>query len=52
MKSRNQLPLIILDLDGVIGYWDENKIYHMRSSTLNYLIGLSINFRIVGIAQG
>lgn len=27
---RNKLPLIIINLDGTIGYFDENKIYFVR----------------------
>jgi hypothetical protein len=45
------MPLIILDLDGVIGYWDENKNYHIQASTISYLIALSHNYRLVAICS-
>jgi len=37
-------------IDGVIGFWDEQKIFHIRSGVINYLIALSTNYRVVAIA--
>lgn len=40
----------MLNLDGVFGYWDEAKTYHIRYNSLQYLVSLSCNFRLVAIA--
>jgi hypothetical protein len=50
--NRQKFPLLIFNLDGVTGYWDEAKVYHMRSSILKYLVALSNNFRLVAVGIG
>ena len=51
-KNRLSLPIIIFDLDGVSGYWDEAKVYHVRQATICLLVALSCNFRLIAIATG
>lgn len=51
-KTRQKLPIIVIMIDGVIGFWDELKIFHIRSGVINQLITLSNNFRIVAVASG
>jgi hypothetical protein len=51
-KQRQKLPVLMILIDGVIGFWDEQKIFNIRSGVINYLISLSTNYRVVAIAQG
>ena len=51
-KTRQKLPLIVVMLDGVAGYWDEQKVYWVKSSVIQYLVALSTNYRVVGVAIG
>jgi hypothetical protein len=49
-KQRQKLPVLILNLDGVVGHWDESKTYHIRYKTLIYLTAISCNFRVVAFS--
>lgn len=49
--KRAKLPILVVNLDGVLGYWDEAKTYNMRDKSLGLLISLSHNFRIVGYSS-
>ena len=49
--KRRLLPLLIVDLDGAVGYWDEGKNYNMHPSVLQYLHALSTNYRIAGVSK-
>lgn len=49
---RNKLPLIIINLDGTIGYFDEHKIYFVRQHALTCLVALSSNFQIAAFCTG
>ncbi len=51
-KNRQKLSVLVLNLDGVMGHWDESKTYHVRYNTLMYLAALSCNFRLIAIATG
>ena len=46
--KRVKLPVLLLNLDGGLGYWDEAKTYVFKERGLGQLISLSHNFRIVG----
>jgi hypothetical protein len=45
--QRQRLPLLILNLDGIIGFFDEQKTYHIRSTALTQIVALSVNFRTI-----
>lgn len=47
---RTHLPVIVINLDGVIGYFDQCYNYHMKQADLIQIISLSNNFRIVAFA--
>jgi len=49
---RHKLPLILINLDGITGYFDEAKIYYLRAGVIAYLIALSVNFRVVALCTG
>jgi hypothetical protein len=49
-KTRMTLPVLILDLDGVVGYFDQAKTYLLRQSDLTQIISLSNNFRMVAFS--
>lgn len=44
--------MLVIDLDGVLGYFDEHKTYAIRQNILNLLFSLSMSFRIVGFTIG
>ena len=52
-ESRRMLPVLIVNLDGVLGYWDENKCHYyvLRPKAVESLIQLSYDFRIVAISS-
>jgi|LauGreDrversion4_2_1035121.scaffolds.fasta_scaffold30939_2 hypothetical protein len=50
--QRQRLPLLILNLDGIIGFFDEQKTYHIRSTALTQIVALSVNFRTIAFCQG
>lgn len=52
-ESRRMLPVIIINLDGAMGYWDENKCnyYVLRPKIIESLIQLSFDFRIVAVSS-
>ena len=45
------VPVLLLNLDGGLGYWDEAKTYVFKERGLGQLITLSHNFRIVGYSS-
>jgi hypothetical protein len=49
---RSRMPSLVIMIDGIIGYWDEKKVFYLRSSVLNNLIALSTNFRLIAVAVG
>lgn len=51
-QDRQKLPIIILNLDGIVGYFDEMKTFYLRQNALNQLIALSANFRILAFCIG
>ena len=51
-SQRQQLPLLIINLDGATGYFDENRNYYIKQSTISQLICLSCNFRIAVFTIG
>lgn len=46
------MPSLVIIIDGTIGYWDENKVFYLRSSVINNLIKLSTNVRLIAVAVG
>jgi hypothetical protein len=50
--ARNQLPILIVNLEGVFGYFDHAKTYQVRPSELTQIISLSNNFRVIGYCAG
>jgi len=50
-KNRAMKPLLIVHLEGTIGFYDENKFFYLRERSLTLLSALSHNFRIVAISQ-
>lgn len=46
------MPLLCIDLNGVLGYFDENHCYNIKQNVFNLLFSLSLNFRIVGYIIG
>jgi hypothetical protein len=51
MKKRSKLPILIINIDGALGYFDESKVYTFKDRSLQHLHSLSHNFRIVGFSQ-
>jgi hypothetical protein len=49
--KRAKLPILIMNLDGVIGYFDEAKNYIIKEKCLTILQSLSHNFKIVGFSS-
>ena len=41
-----------MNLDGILGYFDEQRGYNVRLSALNQLIALTNNFRTVAFCVG
>ena len=52
-ENRRMLPVLIINLDGAMGYWEENKnhYYVLRPKIVESLIQLSFDFRIVAISS-
>jgi hypothetical protein len=52
-EDRRMLPVLVLNLDGVIGYWDDSKksYYLLRPKIIESLIQLSYDFRLVVISS-
>ena len=49
--KRLKLPILVLNLDGVLGYFDECKTYILREKSLQLLHSLSHNYRIVAYSH-
>ena len=49
--KRAKLPILVLNLDGVLGYFDESKQYYCKEKAINMLQSLSHNFKIVGFSS-
>jgi len=49
--KRAKLPVLVFNLDGVFGYFDESKGYICREKHLQMLQSLSNNFKIVGFSN-
>lgn len=47
------MPVLIINLDGVIGYWDDYKkfYYIFRPKVIEALIQLSFDFRLVAVSS-
>lgn len=52
-ESRRMLPVLIINIDGILGYWDElkNHYFVLRPKIVESLIQLSFDFRIVAISS-
>ena len=51
-RPRQKLPILIINLNGVTGYFDESRTYHIRLSVIQFLVALSVNFRLIAIVTG
>jgi hypothetical protein len=49
-KGRTCKPLLIVHIEGTLGYFDENKFFFCREKYLSYLSALSHNFRVIGLS--
>lgn len=51
-EDRRMMPVLIVNLDGMLGYWDEMKRSHyvLRSKVVDSMISLSYDFRLVAIS--
>lgn len=47
------LPVLIVNLDGAVGYWGDNQtnFYVLREGVLDSLIQMSHDFRIVAVSS-
>jgi hypothetical protein len=47
------LPVLVINLDGVIGWWDDQKKYYylFRPRIIDCLIQLSYDFRLVVVSS-
>lgn len=52
-EDRRRLPILIVNLDGAVGYWDDIKrnYYVLRPKIVDGLIQLSYDFRIVAVSS-
>ena len=49
---RRNMPVLIINLDGVFGYWDHNReIYVIRSKTVDAIMTLSYDFSLVAVSS-
>jgi hypothetical protein len=51
LPKRLKLPVLVISLDGALGYFDEYKNYHLREKSISYLQSLSHSFRLVAISM-
>ena len=49
--KRAKLPILVINLDGTLGFFDESKHYNCKEKSLTMLQSLSHNFKIVGISS-
>ena len=49
--KRAKLPVMMLNIDGVLGHFDEQKNYISRERSLQMLQSLSHNYKIVGFSH-
>ena len=52
-EDRRRYPVLIINLDGVIGMWDDFKKNHyvLRPKVVEGLIQLSYDFRLVAVSS-
>lgn len=49
--KRAKLPILVINLDGVLGFFDESKNYQCKEKSITMLQSLSHNFKIVGFSS-
>lgn len=49
--KRAKLPVLILNIDGALGFFDEAKHYNLKEKCLSMLQSLSHNFKIVAFSS-
>lgn len=51
-SNRRKLPVIVLNLDGLVGFWDDSggQAYVLRQRIVDSLIQLSFDFRLVAVS--
>ena len=52
MDRRRNLPVVVLNLDGVIGSWDSvQELYILRQKFLETITTLSFDFNVVAVSR-
>ena len=51
MPKRAKLPILILNIDGALGFFDEAKHYNLKEKSISILQSLSHNFKIVAFSS-
>ena len=46
------MPSLLIMIDGILGFFDENLDFHLRQKVLHSLVTLSLNFRLIAITVG
>lgn len=49
-EYRRMMPILILNLDGAVGYWEKN-VYILRKGVIDSLITLSYDFRLIAVSS-
>lgn len=52
-EERRMLPIMIINLDGAMGFWDDQKrnYYLLRPKIIDGLAQLSYDFRLVAVSS-
>lgn len=53
-EDRRMMPVLIINIDGVLGYWNTNNIkkhFVIRPDIIDSLITLSYDFRLVAVSS-
>ena len=52
-EDRRMMPVLIINLDGAMGYWDDTVKNHyvVRQKAIESLITLSHDFRLVAVSS-
>lgn len=51
LKNKRHYPVLVIDIDSVCGFFDEQKTYHIQSSTITMLASLSQNFKLIAVSS-
>ena len=52
-EDRRMLPILVINLDGAMGYWDDYNKFHyvLRPKIVDSLIQLSYDFRLIAVSS-